>query len=51
MKIRFSHLISKISFLKDDTHDASHLTIFNQFRKDVENVHLKILKDFRWKIS
>ena len=28
-------------------HDASHLTIFNQFRKNVENVYLKTSKDFR----
>ena len=28
-------------------HDASHLTVFNQFRKNVENAHLKTSEDFQ----
>ena len=47
MKIHFSYLISKVSFLKNDMHDALHLTIFDQFRKNVEEIHLKTSEDFR----
>ena len=46
MKIYFFYSISKVLFSKGDTHDASHLTIFNQFRKDVEDVYLKTSRDF-----
>ena len=37
--------------LKNNTHDASHLTIFDKFCKNVEDVYLKTSKDFSWKIS
>ena len=47
MKIYFFHSISKVSFLKNDTHDASHLAISDRFHKNVENVHLRTSKDFR----
>ena len=47
MKIRFFHLISKVLSLKDDTHDASHLTIFDRFRKNVENAYLKTSENFQ----
>ena len=46
MKICFFYSILKISFSKDDTHNALHLTIFDRFRKDVKDVHLKTSKDF-----
>ena len=42
MKICFFHSTLKILFSKDDMHDVSHLTISDQFRKNVENVHLRI---------
>ena len=46
MKIYSFHLISKVLFSKDDTHDASYLTIFDQFRKNVKDVHLKTSENF-----
>ena len=42
MKIRCFYLIFRIVVRENDTHDASHLIIFNRFRKDVKNVYLKI---------
>ena len=47
MKIYFFHLILKVLFLKDNTHDALHLTTFNQFRKNIKNVYLRTLKNFQ----
>ena len=51
MRIRFSHSISKVSFSKSDTHDVSHLTVLDRFRKNVEDVHLRTSEDLRWKTS
>ena len=45
MKIYYFHLTFQIVIRENDTHNASHLTIFNQFRKNVENIHLKTSED------
>ena len=45
MKIRCFHLISRVAVQKDDTYDASHLTISDRIRKNVKNVHLKTSED------
>ena len=46
MKTRCSHLISRIAVRENDTHDALHLTVFDRFRRNVKDAHLKTLKDF-----
>ena len=46
MKIYCFHLISQVVVSKNNTHDASHLTVFNRFRKNVENAYLRISEDF-----
>ena len=47
MKIRCFQLILKDLFQKNDMHNVLHLTVFNRFRKNIKDVYLKILKDFR----
>ena len=46
MKIHYFYLIFRVAAQKDNTHDTLHLIIFNRFRKNVQNTHLKTLKDF-----
>ena len=45
MKTRCFHLTFRVAVRENDTHDALHLTIFNRFRKNVEDAHLKTSKD------